>query len=48
MLYREGSGKAEKGAVWKGRKEENEIKDHSKIVKPLKASSGPPGGPSGP
>jgi hypothetical protein len=46
MLHREGPGKAEKGAVWKkGRKDENEINDHSKIVEPLRASSGPPGGP---
>jgi hypothetical protein len=29
----------------KGRKEENKIKNDSKIVEHLKASSGPPGGP---
>jgi hypothetical protein len=39
-----GQGRQKKVLCRKGRKEENEINDHSKIVEPLRASSGPPGG----
>jgi hypothetical protein len=42
---RKGQGRQKKVWCGKGRKEENEIKDHSKIIEPLRASSGPLWGP---
>jgi hypothetical protein len=42
---RKGQGRQKKMLCEKGRKEENEIKNHSKIIEPLKALLGPPGGP---